>query len=197
MIDGELYVTGDADADGLLCRDANALLIGMLLDQQIPLEWAFRGPHTLAGRLGHLDPARIAAMDEDDFVAVCCDKPAVHRFPASMGRRVRAMCAALAESYGGQAEAIWADAPDGRTLARRVRALPGFGPEKTKILVALLAKRFAIRPAGWEAAAGVFADDQPRSIADCADAASLAAVREWKLAQKAAGRDKQDRPLAP
>ncbi len=194
-MDGSLYVTGDADADGLLGRDPNALVIGMLLDQQVPLEWAFRGPHTLRERLGHLEPDRIAAMDEDAFVAVCCQKPAIHRFPAAMGRRVQALCAALVADHDGSAEALWSDAPDGRTLAKRLRSLPGFGPEKTKIFIALLAKRFAVRPDGWEAAAGVFADDQPRSIADCADAESLAAVRAWKQAQKAAGKDKQDRPL--
>ncbi len=190
-----LYVTGDADADGLLGSDPNALVIGMLLDQQVPLEWAFRGPHTLRDRLGHLEPDRIAAMEEDAFVAVCCEKPAIHRFPAAMGRRVQALCAALVADHDGSAEALWSDAPDGRTLAKRLRSLPGFGPEKTKIFIALLAKRFAVRPDGWEAAAGVFADDQPRSIADCADAESLAAVRAWKQAQKAAGKDKQDRPL--
>ena len=194
-MDGMLYVTGDADADGLLGSDPNALVIGMLLDQQVPLEWAFRGPHTLRERLGHLEPDRIAAMDEDAFVAVCCEKPAIHRFPAAMGRRVQALCAALVADHDGSAEALWSDAPDGRTLAKRLRSLPGFGPEKTKIFIALLAKRFAVRPDGWEAAAGVFADDQPRSIADCADAESLAAVRAWKQAQKAAGKDKQDRPL--
>lgn len=194
-LDGTLYVTGDPDADGLLCTDADALLIGMLLDQQVPLEWAFRGPFTLRSRLGHLDPARIAAMDEDEFVAVCCEKPAIHRFPAAMGRRVRALCAALVAEHDGAADRLWADGPDAKTLAKRLKALPGFGPEKTKIFVALLAKRFNVRPDGWEQVAGVFADDQPRSIADCADEAGLAAVREWKLAQKQAGKDKQDRPL--
>ena len=134
-------------------------------------------------------------MDEDEFVSVCCDKPAIHRFPAAMGRRVQAMCAALVADHDGGAEQLWADQPDATTLARRLKALPGFGPEKTKIFIALLAKRFEIRPDGWEQAAGAFADDQPRSIADCGDAAGLAAVREWKLAQKAKGKDKQDRPL--
>jgi uncharacterized HhH-GPD family protein len=194
-LNGDLHITGDPDADGLLNRDADALIVGMLLDQQIPLEWAFTGPRTLRDRLGHLDPARIAEMDEDALVAVCCEKPAVHRFPAVMGRRIHALCDALATDHGGHAERLWADAPDGATLARRLRALPGFGDEKTKIFVALLAKRFGVRPAGWEDAAGVFADDQPRSIADCRDQESLAAVRAWKREQKARGKDKQDRPL--
>lgn len=192
---GDLYVTGDAAADALLNSDANALMIGMLLDQQVPLEWAFRGPHTLADRLGHLDVAAIAAMDTDDLVTVACTAPAIHRFPAVMARRVQALCRALVAEWDGRADAIWADEPDGRTLARRLRALPGFGPEKSKIFVALLAKRFGVRPDGWDDAAGVFADDQPRTIADCAGPDGLAAVRAWKAAQKAAGKDKQDRPL--
>lgn len=194
---GDLYVTGDDAADALLNRDANALMIGMLLDQQVPLEWAFRGPHTLAERLGHLDVGRLATMDEDELVAAACAPPAIHRFPAVMARRIQALCRALVEDWDGGADALWADGPDGRTLTRRLRALPGFGPEKTKIFVALLAKRFGVRPDGWEDAAGVFADDQPRTIADCAGPEGLAAVRAWKTAQKAAGKDKQDRPLDP
>ena len=194
-MDGDLFITGDADADALLNRDPNALLIGMLLDQQVPLEWAFRGPATLRARLGHLDVARIAAMDVDALVAVACAVPAIHRFPAVMARRIHALCEALVADWDGHAEAIWADVPDGTTLARRLRRLPGFGPEKTQIFVALLAKRFGVRPDGWERAAGVFADERPRTIADCDGPAGLAAVRAWKAAQKAAGKDKQDRPL--
>ncbi|MDJ0771281.1 MAG: HhH-GPD-type base excision DNA repair protein [Ilumatobacter sp.] len=191
----QLYINGDPAADELLNDDPTALMLGMLLDQQVPMEWAFHGPHTLQLRLGHLDAAKIAAMPEDDVVAACCAKPAVHRFPASMGRRIHALCAVLADEYGGRADAIWADGPDGAELKRRLRALPGFGDEKSKIFIALLAKRFGIRPVGWEAAAGVFADDQPRSVADIHDEASLALVREWKKAQKAAKKDKQDRAL--
>lgn len=195
VVTGDLYITGDAAADGLLNEDANALLIGMLLDQQVPLEWAFRGPHTLRERLGHLDAGRIAALDEDQLVAVACEPPAIHRFPAVMARRIQALCRALVDEWNGRAEAIWADDPDGALLARRLVALPGFGPEKTRITIALLAKRFGIRPPGWQDAAGVFADDQPRTIADCDSESGLAAVRAWKAAQKAAGRDKEDRPL--
>jgi uncharacterized HhH-GPD family protein len=170
-------------------------MIGMLLDQQVPLEWAFRGPHTLRARLGHLDVARIATMDESELVAVACQQPAIHRFPAVMARRIQALCRALVDDWDGRADALWADEPDGRGLARRLQALPGFGPEKTRIFIALLAKRFGVRPDGWQAAAGVFADDQPRTIADCGSADGLAAVRAWKAAQKSAGKDKQDRPL--
>ncbi len=192
---GDLFITGDPDADALLNADPTALMIGMLLDQQIPLAWAFAGPRTLRERLGGIDARSIAAMTEDELVEVCCRKPAIHRFPAAMGRRIHALCRRLVDDHDGCAESLWADEPDGATLARRLRALPGFGEEKTKIFVALLAKRFGIRPVGWEVAAGVFSDDRPRSIADCHDEASVAAVREWKAAQKAAGKDKQDRPL--
>ncbi|MEX0848162.1 MAG: HhH-GPD-type base excision DNA repair protein [Ilumatobacteraceae bacterium] len=192
---GTLFITGDQAADELLNADGTALLIGMLLDQQVPMEWAFTGPATLQARLGHLDAARIAAMDEAAFVAVCCSKPAVHRFPASMGRRVQAMCAALTEQFEARGEGVWDGVSSGVELYARLRTLPGFGDEKTKIFIALLGKRFGVRPAGWEQAAGVFADDQPRSVADIHDEASLARVREWKKAAKAAKRDKQDRPM--
>lgn len=188
-----LFITGDDTADGLLNESFDALMIGMLLDQQVPLEWAFAGPSTLRDRLGHLDVERIAAMHEDDLVTIACEKPAIHRFPAAMARRIHALCIELTERWHGAAESLWADGCDGATLARRLRSLPGFGPEKAKIFIALLAKRFGVRPDGWDEAAGVFADDEPRTIADCADADSLAAVRAWKAAQKAAGKDKQGR----
>jgi len=193
---GDLYITGDPAADDLLNTNPDALIIGMLLDQQVPLEWAFRGPFTISTRLGRLDPTAIAAMPEAAFVAVCCEKPAIHRFPAAMGRRIHALCTVLTDEWHGRAERLWSDGCDGGTLAARVGALPGFGVEKTQIFVALLAKRFGVRPNGWEAAAGVFADDEPRTIADCADATSLAAVRAWKADQRAAGRDKQGRPAS-
>jgi len=194
-VQGDLYITGDADADRLLNTDATALLVGMLLDQQVPLEWAFQGPATLRARLGHLDVARLAAMSEPDLVAAACTKPAVHRFPAAMARRIHALAAALVADWDGTPEQIW-DGVDGAELKRRLRALPGFGDEKAMITVALLAKRFGVRPDGWEQAAGPFADDAPRSIADAASAEALGRVKEWKRAQRAAGRTKQD-PTAP
>jgi uncharacterized HhH-GPD family protein len=193
---GTLYITGDERADALLNADGTALLVGMLLDQQVPMEWAFTGPFTLRERLGHLDARSIAALDEEAFVTVCCDKPAIHRFPASMGRRVHALCAALAERFDGRGELVWHDVADGAELYARLRSLPGFGDEKARIFVALLAKRFGVRPTGWEAAAGVFADTQPRTVADIDSPETLAQVREWKRAAKAAKRDKQDRPLS-
>lgn len=192
---GDVYITGDAEQDGLINRDGTALLIGMQLDQQVPMEWAFMGPHTLKQRLGHLDATRIAMMDENAFVAVCCDKPAIHRFPAVMGRRIHAMCVVLADRYRGQPEQLWATAGTGSELYDRLRELPGYGEEKSQIFVALLAKRFGVRPRGWKTAAGVFADNEPRTIADCRDEASLAKVREWKRVQRQAKKDKQGRQL--
>jgi len=193
---GTLYITGDAEADALLNSDGTALLIGMLLDQQVPMEWAFAGPATLRRRLGHLDAGRIAAMDEEAFVAVCCERPAIHRFPASMGRRIHALCTSLVADHGGDGVHVWAAVSTGDALYQRLRRLPGYGDEKAKILIAILGKRMGVRPVGWDHAAGVFADDSPRSVADIRDSETLAAVRQWKQAAKAAKRDKQDRPLA-
>ena len=195
-MNGDLYITGDAEADGLLNRDGTALLIGMQLDQQVPMEWAFMGPRTLRQRLGVLDPVAIAALGEEEFVAVCCVKPAIHRFPAVMGRRIHGMCRVLDDRYDGRSERVWLESQTGVELFGRLRELPGYGEEKAQIFVALLAKRFGVRPLGWESAAGVFADGEPRTIADCHDQASLARVREWKRNQRDARRDKQGRDLA-
>jgi uncharacterized HhH-GPD family protein len=192
---GSLYITGNDGADALLNRDPTALLVGMLLDQQVPMEWAFMGPATLSSRLGHLDAARIAAMPVDDFVAVCCDRPAIHRFPAVMGRRIHELCAVLTATYAHDVEALWRTVADGPALYARLRELPGFGDEKAKIFIAILGKRCDVQPDGWRAAAGKFGDDVPRSVADISSPESLAVVREWKKAQKAAKKDKQDRPL--
>ena len=192
---GTLYITGDADADRLLNTDGTAVLIGMLLDQQVPMEWAFTGPATLRDRLGHLDASKIAAMDQEAFVAVCCARPAIHRFPASMGRRIHDLCTALVERFDGRGDGVWAGVNSGDELYDRLRTLPGYGDEKARIFVAILGKRFDIRPTGWQAAAGKFGDDTPRSVADITDPSSLGQVREWKRAAKAAKRDKQDRPV--
>ena len=192
---GTLYITGDPDADALLNTNGTALLIGMLLDQQITMEKAFSGPSTLLARLGHLDPPRIAAMPVDEFVAVCSQVPAIHRFPSSMGARVHQLCAALTEHYGGVGDAVWADVTTGDELYRRLRELPGYGEEKSQIFIALLGKRMGVKPRGWKTAAGRFGDSVPRSVADIHDQVSLGKVRETKKAQKAAKKDKQDRPL--
>ena len=192
---GTLYITGDEQADALLNTDGTALLIGMLLDQQVPMEWAFAGPATLRARLGHLDAARIAAMGPEAFVAVCSEKPAIHRFPGSMGSRIHELCTVLTTEYDGRGEQVWAGVRSGDELYRRLRALPGYGDEKSRIFLALLAKRMGVRPRGWTTAAAPFSDRTPRSVADIDSPATLAKVREWKKAAKAAKRDKQDRPL--
>lgn len=188
MSPGTLYVTGDEAVDGLLNSDGTAVLIGMLLDQQIPMERAFAAPATLRERLGHLDADRIAAMDPEAFVAICATKPAIHRFPSSMGGRVHELCRALVEHYHGDGSQVWAGVETGDELYQRLRALPGFGDEKTRIFIALLAKRLGVQPSGWERAAGLFADDVPRSVADIDSPEALIKVREWKQQAKAARR---------
>jgi uncharacterized HhH-GPD family protein len=190
---GTVAVTGDPAADDLLNTDPLALLIGMLLDQQVPMEWAFVGPYRLRERLGgSLEAATIAAMAPDAFAALVKGPPAVHRFPGSMAKRIQDLCAHLVEHYGGRAENLWLDVDRADELLARLKALPGYGDEKAKIFLAMLAKRFGVAPAGWREAAGPFGDDTPRSVADIHDTESLARVREWKKAKKAAGRSKQD-----
>ncbi len=191
MTDLPLPVTGDPDADRLLADDPLALLLGMLLDQQVPMEWAFRGPATLRDRLGHLDPARIAAMDPEELETAFRQKPALHRYPGAMARRARELCRHLVEVYDGDPTRIWGDGPADEVLTR-LRALPGYGEEKAKILLAVLGKRFGTAPAGWEAAAAPFSDAEPRSVADVDSPEALARVRAFKQARKAAGRTKAD-----
>jgi uncharacterized HhH-GPD family protein len=192
---GTLYITGDTAADKLLNANGTALLIGMLLDQQVPMEWAFNGPATLKKRLGHLDPKKIAAMDVDEFVAVCCEKPAVHRFPAAMGRRIHELCGIIATQYKNKGENMWAGVTDAKELTARLRVLPGFGEEKAQIFIALLGKRMGVKPRNWKSEAGVFSDENPRTVADITSPETLLLVRSWKKAEKAADRDKQSRPL--
>jgi uncharacterized HhH-GPD family protein len=189
---GTLHITGDEDADHLLNTNGTALLVGMLLDQQVPMEWAFRGPATLADRLGHLDAGRIAAMDVDVFVDICSQKPAIHRFPSAMAKRIHSLCEELTDRYDGDGANVWEGVDSGNELAGRLRELPGFGDEKTMIFVALLAKRQGVAPKGWEEAAGPFADATPRSAADIDGPDALEQVRQWKKAQKAAKKSKQD-----
>lgn len=192
---GTLYITGIDKADKLLNSNGNALLIGMLLDQQVPMEWAFTGPHTLKTRLGHLDPKKIADMDPERFLAICLEKPAIHRFPKAMAQRIQGVCRVLADKYKGKAENIWRDVDDADELFRRLREFPGYGQEKAQIFVALLAKRFDVAPRGWKKTAGVFSDSKPRTVADITSPETLLKVRAWKKAEKAADRDKQSRPL--
>ena len=186
-------VTGDPEADQLLTDDPLALMIGMLLDQQVPMEWAFAGPLTLRERMGgRLDAAEIAAVEPGKFEAIFRGPPALHRFPGSMGKRTQALCQYLVDHHGGDAADVWRGVDDGRELLNRVRALPGFGDDKSKIFTALLAKRFGIRPAGWEEATAPFSDDEPRSVADIDSAESLQRVRDWKKMMKSKGRAKSD-----
>lgn len=194
-MDGTLYITGDRTADALLNSNGTALLIGMLLDQQVPMEWAFNGPHVLKKRLGHLNPRRIAAMDPDDFLAVCTEKPAIHRFPRAMAARIQGLCSELSTHWGNKGENMWRDVDNAAELFERLRTLPGFGEEKAQIFIALLGKRFGVRPTGWKKAAGVFSDAHPRTVADITSPETLLKVRAWKKAEKAADRDKQSRPL--
>jgi uncharacterized HhH-GPD family protein len=183
----QLYLSTDPEAGKLLSEDPLALLVGMVLDQQVPLEKAFRGPYDLRERLGgELDAGRIADMSPDALSAAFAERPALHRFPASMAKRVHEMCQAIVDQYGGDAQAVWTGARDGDDLLARVRALPGFGEQKAKIFVALLGKQLGVRPPGWQAAAGGYgADGSFKSVADIDSAASLAKVREYKKAAKA------------
>ncbi len=193
MAAATFYITGDPDADGLLARDPLALLIGMLLDQQVPMEWAFASPARLAQRLGgRLDASEIAALDPDEVEAVFKERPSLHRFPGSMGRRTWELCRHLVEHYDGRAERVWTDPGDAAAVLARLRALPGFGDEKSRIFLAVLAKRLGVRPAGWEDAAAPFSDGQRRSVADVSSPETLEEVRAFKKAKKAAGKGKAD-----
>jgi uncharacterized HhH-GPD family protein len=186
-------ITGDPDADRLLVSDPLALVIGMLLDQQVPMEWAFRGPHTLQVRMGgRLDAHRIATMDPTELEVLFKEKPALHRYPGSMAKRTQALCQHLVEHYEGDPARVWKNARDGDQLLRRLEELPGFGPEKAKIFLAVLAKRLNKRPKGWEDAAAPFSDGVPRSVADVDSPESLQRVREFKKAMKAEGKSKAD-----
>ena len=187
------FMTGNEEADGLLASEPLALLIGMLLDQQVPMEWAFGAPARLKERLGgHLDAAAIAAMDPDELLAAFKGPPALHRFPGSMGKRTQALCQALVDGYGGRAEALWEGAGSGDELLRRLKALPGFGDEKARIFLAVLGKRLGVCPPGWQEAAAPFSDERRRSVADAVSPEALEEVRAFKLERKAAGKGKAD-----
>ena len=181
----------DADADEFLSSDPFALLAGMLLDQQIPMERAFAGPYTIATRLGvdRLDPAYVAGLGEEEFAAVLSQPPAVHRYPGSMAGRIQALAREIVDSYGGDAASLWTTAETGEDLVRRLRALPGFGPQKAQIFTALLGKQLGVRPDGWrEAAAAYGQDGSRRSVADVTGPESLTEVRAFKKALKAAAK---------
>ncbi|TMD64054.1 MAG: Fe-S cluster assembly protein HesB [Chloroflexi bacterium] len=191
MTPAKLPLTGDPDADRLLEDDPLALLIGMLLDQQVTMEKAFHSPYELKERLGgHLDASEIAAMDPDELRAVVAERPALHRFPASMAVRTLDLAKALVEHYDGRAEPVWDTAKDGNELLANLKALPGFGDQKAKIFTALLGKRMGVAPPGWQEAAGFYGDAGCYSAADVDGAESLAKVREYKRAAKAEAKAK-------
>lgn len=190
-----LHITGDDAADELLTNDPLALLLGMLLDQQIAMETAFAGPLKIQQRTGSLDAAALASFDPDALTAVFKETPAVHRFPGSMAARVQSLCQALVDDWGGDAAALWtrpaADgtAPDGPTVLKRLKALPGFGEQKAKIFLALLGKQYGFTGAGWREASAPYGEDGSfRSVADIVSPESLTKVREHKRAMKAAAK---------
>lgn len=182
-----LHLTGDPDADTLLGDNPFALLIGALLDQQVTMEVAFAGPKKIADRMGGLDEAEVAACDPEKFAAICSEKPAVHRFPGSMARRIQEVAQILVESYDGDAAQLWtAGEPDGAALLKRLKALPGLGDQKARIFLALLGKQYGLTAAGWREAAGDYGTSGTfASVADVVDADSLERVRAYKKQMKA------------
>lgn len=189
--DFTVRIAQQSDADELLGRSPLAALVGMLLDQQVPMEWAFTGPYTLAGRMGSddLDAHEIAAYDPEAFTELFTSKPALHRYPGSMAKRVQQLCQFLVAEYGGEASAVWEGAGTGAELLKRLNALPGFGTQKAQIFLALLGKQFDVRPTGWREAAGPYGEaGSHRSVADITGPDSLAEVRAYKQEAKAAAR---------
>jgi uncharacterized HhH-GPD family protein len=185
-----IWLTTDPEANELLEREPLALLIGMLLDQQITIETAFAGPKKILDRIGAMDARTIAEYDPEKFAALCSTPPAIHRFPGSMSKRVQAMCQGLVEEYDGSAEALWtAGNPSGAEVLKRLKALPGFGEIKAKIFLALLGKQRGLKATGWQKAAGDFSKKGSYlSVADIVDTASLQEVRAYKKQMKAAAK---------
>jgi len=185
-----VHLTGDPAADELLATDPLALLIGMLLDQQVAMETAFLGPKKISDRMGGFDVRGIADADPEAFAAMCATPPAVHRYPGSMAGRIQALCRFVADTYDGDPRRIWTDGdPDGREVLKRLKALPGFGEQKAKIFLAMLGKQRGVEPKGWREAAGSYGDrGSRRSIADVVDAKSLGEVRAFKKEAKAAAK---------
>ncbi len=183
-----IHITGDDAADQVLTDNPFALLVGMMLDQQYPMEHAFRGPAKVLERFGNVDPEAIAAADPEEFASLCTTPPAVHRFPGSMAARMQELAALVCREYDGRTERLWTEAGDAQDLMKRLLALPGFGKQKARIFMALLAKQLDVRPAGWEQAVGDYALDGYRSVADVVDPESLQKVRDHKKQQKAAAK---------
>ncbi|KFG72265.1 HhH-GPD-type base excision DNA repair protein [Streptomyces mutabilis] len=190
-MDVTLHLAQDPEADELLGRSPLAALVGMLLDQQVPMEWAFKGPSTIARRMGaeDLDAHDIAAYDPEAFAALLSERPAVHRYPGSMAGRVQQLCRYLVETYDGDAEAVWRGVGSGKELLKRLQELPGFGKQKAQIFLALLGKQLGVRPEGWREAAGAYGEpDSFRSVADITGPESLTKVRAYKQEAKAAAK---------
>lgn len=190
----EICIAQDPEADALLANDDFALVVGMTLDQQYPMEAAFKGPQKIADRMDGFDLHRIAESDPDEFVAMCSVTPAIHRFPGSMAKRVHDLATFIVDNYGGEPAAIWTrDDPDGKTVLARLKALPGWGDMKAKIFLALLGKQLGVEPKGWRTAAGDYGKaNSRRSVADVVDNATLQEVREFKKKQKAAAKAKAE-----
>ncbi|MFF8989521.1 HhH-GPD-type base excision DNA repair protein [Streptomyces sp. NPDC014983] len=190
-MDVTLHLAQDPAADALLGRSPLAALTGMLLDQQVPMEWAFKGPRTIADRLGaeDLDAHEIAAQDPEAFAALLSEKPAVHRYPGSMAKRIQQLCQYLVEHYDGDAEAVWRGVGSGAELLKRLEDLPGFGRQKAQIFLALLGKQLGVAPTGWREAAGAYGEPGSyRSVADITGPDSLTRVRAHKQETKAAAK---------
>jgi uncharacterized HhH-GPD family protein len=184
-----LKIAQDEAADEVLASDPFALLCGMLLDQQFPMEHAFMGPAKVKERFGSLDTAAIGAADPEAFADLCAIPPAVHRYPRSMAGRIQDLARHIRGEYDGDTARLWSEATSGRDLLRRLQALPGFGKQKSQIFVALLGKQLGVRPDGWREAAGNYAEEGSfRSVADVVDEVSLERVRSFKKEMKARSR---------
>ena len=186
----KLWLAQDPEADALLDENPLALLVGMVLDQQVPFETAFVGPKKIADRMGSFGAHEIAEYDPDKFAALCSERPAIHRFPGSMAKRIQALAQIIVDRYDGDAAGLWtAGKPDGEELLRRIKGLPGFGEVKAQIFLALLGKQYGVTVKGWRAAAGQFGKDGTHiSVADIVDAQSMGKVRTYKKQMKAAAK---------
>ncbi|WP_405907776.1 HhH-GPD-type base excision DNA repair protein [Streptomyces sp. NBC_00828] len=190
-MDATLHLAQQPEADELLGRSPLAALVGMLLDQQVPMEWAFAGPYTIAQRMGRddLDAHEIATYAPEAFVTLLSTKPAVHRYPGSMAKRIQQLCQYLVEHYDGDAATVWKDATTGDELLQRLKDLPGFGPQKAQIFLALLGKQLGVHPKGWRESAGLYGEQNSfRSVADITGPDSLTKVRAHKQEMKAAAK---------
>ncbi|MDQ1397933.1 MAG: hypothetical protein QOG64_3192 [Acidimicrobiaceae bacterium] len=199
MVRKKLALAGDPAADALLAEDPLALLIGMVLDQQIPLEWAFHGPYELHQRLAQpLDATVLAEMDPEVLAKAFSQRPALHRYPSSMAKRVQELCRHIVDEYGGKPVNVWKTAKTGDVLLRNIKALPGFGDQKARIFIGLLGKQLGVRPQGWQEAAGDFGRAGTfLSVADIVDPESLGKVRAYKQEKKAAAKAAQATKAGP